>query len=246
MDGNLDQAPAEQGVGGDHQGGAQEAQFFARGAENKISVLLGNEAQFGEQAVHQAGAPEAPRADAHLALQQVIAAAEGIFGGIQEQHQPIALVLLEAVHPELGGDHGEEHLHAADHRQPHPFPGEAAPGQPAHQRNPGQQGPGEGARQDRRQQGGQQQDQPGQWQAGPKKHHQHDGSKHQGGAQIGLDENQEPGHTDQAERTDQIDGPFHRMARQHPRQQQDGPELGEFGGLHVEAGDADPALGPKG
>ena len=175
---DLQQAPHQQGEAGHHQHRAEKTGFLAKGAEDEIGVLLRDKPQFGEGALHQAGAPDLPRADAHGALQQVVAAAEGILGGIKKQGEPGSLVGAQAVLPEPGGGDCEDPLHGKAYRQGHPLPGQALPCQPAHQGHPAQQQPGQGACHYRRHKRGEQQHHPGPRHSSPKQHHQQYGAKH--------------------------------------------------------------------
>ena len=151
-----------------------------------------------------------------------------------------------AVLPQPGGDHGEQALQGHGHGRRSPFPGKAPPGQPADQGNPADQHPGPGAGRNRARQRRQQQHHPGAGHAAPEQHCEQHSAKHQGAAQVGLDEYQQPGHRDHGDRAQQVHRPFHRVAAEHTGQQQNRRHLGEFGGLHIETADVDPALGAEG
>ena len=148
--------------------------------------------------------------------------------------------------PEQRCDHRKNAVHREAHRQAQAFPRQGAPGQVGQQQKPGNQRQFDCASQDCRGQGREQQHQPGQGEARPKQHHQHDGAINQGGAQVWLDENQGPGHNNHPQGAQQVAGALHRVAGQDPGQQQDRRQFGEFRRLHMEAANRDPALGPQG
>ncbi len=85
-------------------------------------MLFRDEAQLGQLPLEEATAEESSRTDPHGALQKVITAAEWILGGIEEEHQTIALIVLEAMHPEPWGDrcHGSVDGHGDQGCQPLP------------------------------------------------------------------------------------------------------------------------------
>ena len=90
----MEQAPHQQDVGSNEEHTAQKPQLLSHGTEDEIGVLFRDELQFCEVAVEQARAEELAGANADLALNEVIANPEGVLGGIEKHHQPIALVLL--------------------------------------------------------------------------------------------------------------------------------------------------------
>ena len=77
--GHGDEPDEQQDVGGNEDETADEAPFFADGAEDEVGFLFGDEVGFGDGAVEESFADEAARADGNLGLVDVVAYATGVF-----------------------------------------------------------------------------------------------------------------------------------------------------------------------
>ena len=139
MPGHLQQPPHQQAEANDHQQASEEARFFTQGAEDEVCVLFGDEAQFGELSLEETCAEQSAGADANGALEKVIPPTQRIFAGIQEQHQAVALIVLQHDPPEnRARDHGGD-LDKAHPEGCHALPGQRPEGQKSSDRGPDRQ-----------------------------------------------------------------------------------------------------------
>src|SRR5690606_37354104 len=91
------------------QSHAHQSELFAEDRKDKVGVAFGQKLQLGLGALQPAFAKHATRTDRYLGLDDVIAATQGVFLGVQQHQYPLALVVVHQEEPEYRHEGADQH-----------------------------------------------------------------------------------------------------------------------------------------